>query len=89
MRRSQAASPLVDVDRVPWVAMLGSHALPGGDNGIKVSQDRGGDHGLRLSRLEPVVLTGGQMPVAGAVDGIGALGSPDGPPGRDRSRGRP
>ena len=53
------------------------------DHGVEVSQDRGGDHGLGLGRLELVVLAGGQMPVASAVDGVGALGSPDRPPGRD------
>src|SRR4051812_15262208 len=82
MRRSQAASWLVDVDRVPWVAMMGSHACP------VVTTHTGVAGSRRRSRfgpgwLELVVLTGGQMPVAGAADGIGALGSPDGSPGRD------
>src|SRR3954447_23308142 len=62
---------------------VGVPGLAGGDDGMQVSQDRGGDHGLGLGWLELVVLAGGQVPVAGSVDGGGALGSPDGSPGRD------
>ena len=36
--------------RVPWVAMSGSQALAGGDHGVQVAQDRGGDDGLGLGR---------------------------------------
>ena len=43
--------------------------LAGGDDGVQVPQDRGGDHGLRLGRGELVVLPAGQVLVAGAVDG--------------------
>ena len=34
----------------------GVPALPGGDHGVQVAQDRGGDDGLRLGRRELVVL---------------------------------
>jgi hypothetical protein len=59
----------------------GVAGLAGGDDRMEVAQDRGGDHGLGLGRLELVVLPGGQVPVTGAVDGVGALGSPDRAPG--------
>ena len=49
---------------------LGVPDLPGGDHSMDVAQDRGGDHGLSLGRLEPVVLAGGQVPVAGTVDRV-------------------
>src|SRR3954452_10481127 len=59
---------------------LGVPDLPGGDHSVDVAQDRGGDHGLSLGGLEPVLLAG-QVPVAGTVDRVGALGSPDRSPG--------
>src|SRR3954467_5450088 len=62
---------------------LGVPDLPGGDHSVDVAQDRGGDHGLSLGGLESVVLAGGQVPVAGTVDRVGALGSPDRSPGGD------
>src|SRR6476659_11400481 len=51
--------------------------LAGADHGVQVSQDRCGDDGLCLGRLEPVVLTRGEVAVAGAIDGVRALGAPD------------
>jgi hypothetical protein len=68
---------------------LGVPDLPGGDHSMDVAQDRGGDHGLSLGGLEPVVLAGGQVPVAGTVDRVGALGPPDRSPGSDPQPGRP
>jgi hypothetical protein len=62
---------------------LGVPDFPGGDHSMDVAQDRGGDHGLSLGGLEPVVLAGGQVPVAGTVDRVGALGPPDRSPGSD------
>ena len=56
--------------------------LAGGDHGVQVPQDRGGDDGLGLGGRELVVLAAGQVLVAGAVDGVGALRSPDRAPGR-------
>jgi len=47
------------------------------------SQHRGGEHGLRLGRGEPVALASGQVGVAGGVDGVGLQGSPDRAPGRE------
>jgi hypothetical protein len=47
--------------------------LTGGDHCVQVPQDRGGDDRLGLCRLELVVLPGGQVAVAGAVDGVGSL----------------
>ena len=59
----------------------GVPALPGDDDGVKVTQDGGGEDGLGLGGPELVVLAAGQVPVAGGVDGVGALRSPDRPPG--------
>ena len=71
---------------VVLVAVGGDLGVPGsagGDHGVQVSQDRGGDHGLGLGGLEFVVLAGGQVPIPGGVDRVGALGSPDRSPRRD------
>ena len=46
----QAASGVAVAVVVPWVAMTGSQALAGGDDGVQVPQDRGGDDGLGLGR---------------------------------------
>ena len=54
---------------------------------LQVSQDRGGDDALRLIRSKLVVFSAGQVLVAGAVDGVGSLGSPDGAPGRESQPG--
>jgi hypothetical protein len=51
--------------------------LAGGDDGVQVPQDRRRDHGLRLGRGELVVLPAGQVLVAGGIDRVGALCSPD------------
>jgi hypothetical protein len=40
--------------------------LAGGDHGVQVSEDRGGDDALRLIRSNLVVFSAGQVPVAGA-----------------------
>ncbi len=48
---------------------------------MQVPQDRGGDDGLRLGGSQLVVLAAGQVPVAGGVDRVRALGSPHGAPG--------
>jgi hypothetical protein len=66
--------PVGGDDRIP--------GLPGGDDGMQVPQDRGGDDGLRLGGRELVLVPAGQVLVAGAVDRVDALGSPDRPPGR-------
>jgi hypothetical protein len=55
--------------------------LAGGDHSVQVPQDRRGDDGVRLGWSELVVFPGGQVPVAGAVDGIGSLRAPDRAPG--------
>lgn len=54
---------------------------------LQVSQDRGGDDALRLIRSKLVVFSAGPVLVAGAVDGVGSLGSPDGAPGRESQPG--
>ena len=72
---------MVSLRRVPWVAMAGSHALAGGDHCVQVSQDRGSDDGLGLCGREFVGLTGGEVSVAGGVDGVGLQRSPDRAPG--------
>ena len=41
--------------------------VPGGDNGVQLPPDRGGDDGLGLGGLEPVGGAAGQVPVAGRV----------------------
>ena len=61
-------------DRIP--------RLPGGDHGVQVPEDRRRDDGLRLGGREPVLIPAGQVLVAGPVDRIAALGSPDRPPCR-------
>jgi hypothetical protein len=55
-------------DRVPGPA--------GGDDGVQMTKDGGGDRGLRLGRGELVLLASGQVPVAGAVDRVAATGIP-------------
>ena len=56
--------------------------LAGSDDGVQVPQDRGGDDGLRLGGGELVVLSAGQVLVAGGIDRVGTLRSPDGAPWR-------
>ena len=58
-------------DRVP--------GLPGGDHGVKVPQDRGGDDGLRLGGPQLVLLPAGQVLVAGPVDAVGKPQASAGP----------
>jgi hypothetical protein len=48
---------------------------------MQVPQDRRGEDGLGLGGSQLVVLTGGQVPVEGGIDGVRALGSPDSAPG--------
>jgi len=55
--------------------------LPAGDNGLQVPQDRRRDDGLGLGGGELVVLPGGEVLVAGPVNRVGPLGSPDRAPG--------
>ena len=38
----------------PAAGDAGVPGLAGGDHGVELSQDRGGDHGLRLGGLQPV-----------------------------------
>jgi hypothetical protein len=55
--------------------------LAGGDHGVELAQDRGGDDSLGLGRFESVVFAGGQVPVAGGIDRVGVHGAPDRAPG--------
>ena len=59
-------------DRIPLAA--------GGDDGVQLAQDRRGDDGLSLGRGQFVVLPAGQVPVAGVIDRVGVLSSPNRPP---------
>ena len=69
----------------PWSGAVGGDGgvppLAGGDHGVQVPQDRRGDDGLGLGGPQLVVLAGGQVAVAGGVDGVCSLGSPDRAPG--------
>src|SRR5215207_9747957 len=69
----------------PWSAAVGGDGgIPdpaGGDHGVQVAQDRRGDDGLGLGGPQLVVLPAGQVPVAGGIDGVGSLCSPDRAPG--------
>jgi hypothetical protein len=46
--------------------MTGSHRFAGGDDGVQVPQDRGGDHGLGLGDGELVLPPDGQVGEPGA-----------------------
>jgi hypothetical protein len=66
-------------DRVP--------GLPGGDHGVELTQDRGGGDGLRLGGPQLVLLPADQVLVAGPVDRVGPLRSPDRAAGRQPQTG--
>jgi hypothetical protein len=51
------------------------------EDGAHLAQDRRGDHGLGLGRLEPVVLPCGQVPVPGGVRAVVLQTSPCRSPG--------
>jgi hypothetical protein len=59
----------------------GIPGLAGGDDGVQVAQEGGGEDGLGLGGSQFVVLAGGQVPVAGGVDRVGQAGGPHGAPG--------
>jgi len=67
-------------------ALGGDDGVPGfagGDDGVEVPQDGGRDHGLGLGDGQLVDVAFGQVAKPGCVDGIRALCSPHGPPGRN------
>lgn len=70
---------------MPWVAA--GPTLARGDDGVQVAQDDCGDRGLSLRRSEFVVVAASEVLVAGAVEGVGTLSSPSGPPGAPSNRG--
>ena len=80
-----AAGLSSDGDGLSWVGAVGGDRgvplLVGADDGVQVSQDRGGDDGVGLRDFQLVRLSGGQIGEAGCIDGVGSLGSPDRPPG--------
>src|ERR1035437_6237109 len=74
LRRRLESGAVGGDDRIPFAA--------GGDDGVHLAQDRCGDDGLGLRGGEFVVLPAGQIRVAGVIDRVGALGSPNRPPRR-------
>ena len=56
--------------------------LAGGGHGVQVPKDRRSDHALGLLGHEPVGLAGGEVAVAGGVDGVGLQRTPDRAPSR-------
>ena len=67
--------PTVTADR------LHAPALPGGDHGLQLAEQGGGEDGLGLDRLQLVVLAGDQVPVTGVVHIVGVQAAPHRPPG--------
>ena len=73
--------------RVPWVAMAGSQVWPVVMTACRWRRIAAAMTVWAWVGGELVVLAAGQVPVAGGVDGVGALGSPDRPPGGEPQSG--
>jgi hypothetical protein len=61
-------------------------SLAGGDDGVQLARQRGGEHGVGLAGGQLVVLAAGQVGEPGGVDGVGFQRAPDRPPGCQAQR---